>query len=98
MKLPSWPARGAKRIWLHQSQGIKETQAKINIEQISKFDRILSLGPLAQLVEQLTLNQRVDSSRLSRPTSLFNNLRYPAEILKFPGAIMVLCLNEDERE
>ena len=31
----------------------------------------LAHGPLAQLVEQLTLNQRVRSSSLRRPTKLY---------------------------
>ncbi len=36
---------------------------------------ILCVGPLAQLVEQLTLNQRVRSSSLRRPTKFFKHLR-----------------------
>jgi hypothetical protein len=46
----------------------------------SRFDVIDLFGPLAQLVEQLTLNQRVRSSSLRRPTKLFLALliRYSA--------------------
>ena len=36
-------------------------------------------GPLAQLVEQLTLNQRVRSSSLRRPTILFNSCLVTAQ-------------------
>ena len=36
---------------------------------------VLCVGPLAQLVEQLTLNQRVRSSSLRRPTIFFKHLR-----------------------
>ena len=35
----------------------------------ASFATIPLLGPLAQLVEQLTLNQLVESSNLSRPTN-----------------------------
>ena len=35
----------------------------------------LAHGPLAQLVEQLTLNQRVRSSSLRRPTKHFKQRR-----------------------
>ena len=39
----------------------------------------LRVGPLAQLVEQLTLNQRVRSSSLRRPTILFNSCLVTAQ-------------------
>ena len=35
-------------------------------------------GPLAQLVEQLTLNQRVWSSSLQRPTKTFEFVKFSA--------------------
>ncbi len=36
----------------------------------SEYDSLLEYGPLAQLVEQLTLNQRVVGSNPTRPTIL----------------------------
>ena len=41
-----------------------------------RFDVIDLFGPLAQLVEQLTLNQRVRSSSLRRPTKTLRNPTY----------------------
>ena len=40
---------------------------------LPSFIDLLGVGPLAQLVEQLTLNQRVRSSSLRRPT-IFSNV------------------------
>jgi hypothetical protein len=45
------------------------------IRLILHLSSFLPVGPLAQLVEQLTLNQRVRSSSLRRPTKSFEHLR-----------------------
>ena len=47
----------------------------------------LCVGPLAQLVEQLTLNQRVRSSSLRRPTKSFlHAIRRRRDVLFMSGA------------
>ena len=49
----------------HQISGAELTNNPLTLNQrVIKF----KYGPLAQLVEQLTLNQRVASSSLTRPT------------------------------
>ena len=48
-------------------------------------------GPLAQLVEQLTLNQRVRSSSLRRPTIFFRSRLFSAlgaEPVKISGGLI----------
>ena len=50
----------------------------------------LRFGPLAQLVEQLTLNQLVRSSNLRRPTSTNGELRHRSWLPFFVGATPVL--------
>ena len=42
---------------------------------------LLDIGPLAQLVEQLTLNQRVRSSSLRRPTKILPFPSFALELL-----------------
>ena len=47
----------------------------MSLSPLPHLHSFLCVGPLAQLVEQLTLNQRVRSSSLRRPTIFFKHLR-----------------------
>ena len=49
-------------------------------------------GPLAQLVEQLTLNQRAVGSTPTRPTKFFNNLHQSLPVPVLPPVLGVLDL------
>ncbi|GAK48086.1 hypothetical protein LOSG293_180460 [Secundilactobacillus oryzae JCM 18671] len=44
-------------------------------QRVTGSSPVSSIEPLAQLVEHLTFNQRVDSSRLSRLISSFPSMR-----------------------
>ena len=49
-------------------------------------------GPLAQLVEQLTLNQRAVGSTPTRPTKFFNHLHQSLPVPVLPPVLGVLDL------
>ena len=66
----------------------REASIEIGILNSSSSFLVFGNGPLAQLVEQLTLNQRVRSSSLRRPTKLYSDY-----IALMPRASM-LCSHE----
>ena len=70
----------------HQTQARDSSRTQISATHIPG-------GPLAQLVEQLTLNQRAVGSTPTRPTKFFNHLHHssPVPALPFVPCVLNLC-------
>ena len=72
--------RDGARSSVGQSAGLRTRRSQVRVLPGAPFRFISSgsSGPVAQLVEQLTLNQLVECSSHSRPTSNIKGLRHAA--------------------